>query len=344
MRLERNLMVPKVSVIIPVYNVEKFLCRCVHSVLNQTLKDLEIILVDDGSPDQSPQMCDEFKSQDARIKVIHKKNGGLASARNAGLKIANAEYVFFLDSDDWLEPDGLEHLCNLAEEHQVDFVRYRAIRTGWPGLPEHAPCMLESAREMSGGFYDEERIRKEVYPRLLATSQLTFGPILGAWGALYRFGFLRNNNLTFYEDIKFSEDVLFSANVVRYAKSFFYDDVAGVYHYFYNTNSISKSFRKGRWDSCKNLIKRAYKDFSEDKTFDFDVQLNRLSWFCIMLALNERHNLKTRNDRQTYCKTIMEDEIIKKCLFYPKWYDVSLKQKILMYAIKKNLWWLIAEV
>ena len=344
MRLESNFMVPKVSVIIPVYNVEQFLCRCVHSVLKQTLKNLEIILVDDGSPDQCPKMCDEFKSQDTRIKVIHKKNGGLASARNAGLKIANAEYVFFLDSDDWLEPDGLEHLYNLAEGKQVDFVRYRAIRTGWPGLPEHAPCMLETAREMAGGFYDKERMKNEVYSRLLATSQLTFGPILGAWGALYRRDFLRKNNLAFYEDIKFSEDVLFSANVVRCAESFFYDDVAGVYHYFYNANSISKSFRKGRWDSCKNLIKRAYEDFSEDKTFDFNVQLNRLSWFCIMLALNERYNLKTRSERQAYCKAIMEDESIKKCLFYPKWYDVNLKQKVLMYAIKKNLWWLIAEV
>ena len=344
MQQERNSMVPKVSVIIPVYNVEKFLYRCVDSVLNQTLRELEIILVDDGSPDSSPQMCDEFKAQDSRIKVIHKTNGGLASARNAGLRVASAEYVFFLDSDDWLELDGLEHLCNLAKEHQVDFVRYRAIRTGWPGLPEHAPCMLEPAREIPGGFYDKERIKEEVYPRLLATSQLTFGPILGAWGALYRLEFLRKNELAFYEDIKFSEDVLFSANVVRCANSFFYDDKAGIYHYFYNANSISKSFRAGRWDSCKKMIKRAYEDFSDDQIFDFTMQLNRLSWFCIMLALNERHNLEKRNERQAYCKKIMSDEMIKECSFYPKWYDVSLRQKILMYAIKKNLWWLIAEV
>ena len=337
-------MVPKVSVIIPVYNVEKFLCRCVNSVLNQTLRDLEIILVDDGSPDHSPQMCEGFKAQDARIKVIHKTNGGLASARNAGLKIANAEYVFFLDSDDWLELNGLEHLYNLADKHNVDFVRYRAIRTGWPGLPEHAPCMLEAAREMPGGFYDKKRIEGEIYPRLLATSQLTFGPILGAWGALYRLDFLRKNKLAFYEDIKFSEDVLFSANVVRCANSFFYDDKAGVYHYFYNANSISKSFRKGRWDSCKNLIKRAYEDFSDDQKFDFSVQLNRLSWLCIMLALNERHNLEKRKERQAYCKKIMSDEMITKCSFCLKWYDVSLRQKMLMYAIKKNFWWIMAEV
>ena len=92
------------------------------------------------------------------------------------------------------------------------------------------------------------------------------------------------------------------------------------------------------------MIKRAYEDFSDDQTFDFTMQLNRLSWFCIMLSLNERHNLGNRKERQAYCKKIMSDEMIKECSFYPKWYDVSLRQKILMYAIKKNLWWLIAEV
>lgn len=276
--------------------------------------------------------------------VIHKKNGGLASARNAGLKVATAEYVFFLDSDDWLELDGLEHLCSLADKYAVDFVRYRAIRTGWPGLSEDVPCMLEEPREMAGGFYDKERIKKEIYPRLLVTPQMTFGPILGAWGALYRHSFLREYSLEFYEDIRFSEDVLFSANVVRCANSFYYDDVAGVYHYYYNANSISKSFRNGRWDSCKCLINRAYEDFSNDNTYDFTIQLNLLSWFCIMLSLNERHNLANRNERQAYCKRIMEDELVRKCRFHAKCFVVSLKQKLLMYMIKNNLWWLVAEV
>ena len=88
----------KVSVIVPVYNVEKYLSRCIESIINQTIKDIEIILVDDGSPDQSPQICDEYALKDGRIRVIHKKNGGLASARNAGMKIARGDYIFFVDS------------------------------------------------------------------------------------------------------------------------------------------------------------------------------------------------------------------------------------------------------
>ena len=223
---------PKVSVVIPVYKVEPFLRRCVDSVLHQTLTDLDIVLVDDGSTDHCPQICDSYAQQDSRVQVIHKQNGGLASARNAGMRAATGEYLFFLDSDDWIEADGMETLYQLACRYQVDFVRYRAIRTGWPGLPEQAPCMLEEPREMPGGYYDKSRIEKELYPRLLMTNQLTLGPVVGAWGALYKTEFLMKNQLFFSEEIRFSEDVLFSAQVVYAANHFYYLDQAGIYHYF----------------------------------------------------------------------------------------------------------------
>lgn len=96
-----------ISVIIPVYNVEQYLDRCVQSVLNQTYRNLEILLVDDGSPDRCPQMCDEYARQDSRVKVIHKENGGLSSARNAGLEIVTGNYIGFVDSDDYIASDML---------------------------------------------------------------------------------------------------------------------------------------------------------------------------------------------------------------------------------------------
>ena len=96
-------------------------------MLGQTIDDLEIILVDDGSPDNCPRICDQYAEKDRRVSVIHKENGGLASARNAGMKNASGEYIFFLDSDDWLELDGLQYLYELGQKYQVDFVRYRAI-------------------------------------------------------------------------------------------------------------------------------------------------------------------------------------------------------------------------
>ena len=104
---------PLVSVIIPVYKVESFLNRCLRSVVGQSYKELEIILVDDGSPDKCPQMCEQWKDKDKRIKVIHKENGGLSSARNAGMKIMTGDYVCFVDSDDWIEPIMIEHLMEM---------------------------------------------------------------------------------------------------------------------------------------------------------------------------------------------------------------------------------------
>ena len=99
---------PLISVIVPIYNVEKYLDRCVDSIINQTYKNLEIILVDDGSPDNCPQMCDDYAKKDSRIKVVHKENGGLSDARNVGMEVATGEYVSFIDSDDYISLDCYE--------------------------------------------------------------------------------------------------------------------------------------------------------------------------------------------------------------------------------------------
>ena len=336
--------IPSISIIIPIYKVEKYLKRCVESVRKQTLTDLEIILVDDGSPDDCPRICDEYLKEDSRIKVIHKQNGGLASARNAGMNMATGKYIFFLDSDDWLELDGMQRLYETAEKYQVDFVRYRAIRTGWPGMDENAPCMVEEVRELQEGLYDKKRIVNEIYPRLLATSQLTMGAVVGAWGSLYRTDFLRKNHLLFYEEVKFSEDLIFSANVVRAAESFYFIDSPGVYHYFYNPDSISKSFREGRWDSCKSLIKFCENDFANDTTYDFKKELYYLRWFCIMLALNERKYLRSYTERRKYCKKMLNDPIIRKVPLKLGKFDVSWKQKIMMVLIKGKVSSLIAII
>lgn len=109
-----------ISVIVPVYNMEKYLEKCVRSILDQDYKDIELILVDDGSKDSSPAMCDEFAKQDERIKVIHKANGGQGSARNMGLDIAKGEYISFIDSDDWVEPDMYTNLITIAKENDAD--------------------------------------------------------------------------------------------------------------------------------------------------------------------------------------------------------------------------------
>ena len=116
-------MEPLVSVIVPVYNVEKYLNKCVDSIVNQTYKNLEIILVDDGSPDNCPQMCDDWAEKDSRIKVIHKENGGVSSARNTGLDKANGEYISFIDSDDYIDKDMFKTLLD-KDYSSYDLVEY----------------------------------------------------------------------------------------------------------------------------------------------------------------------------------------------------------------------------
>lgn len=118
------------TIIVPVYKVEKYLRRCLDSLVNQTYKNLEIILVDDGSPDNSGAICDEYVQKDSRISVIHKENGGLSSARNAGLEICNGVYVLFVDSDDWVENNYVEAMLEYKTENNVVCCGYNAVYAG----------------------------------------------------------------------------------------------------------------------------------------------------------------------------------------------------------------------
>lgn len=121
-------MNPLISVIVPVYNVEKYLARCVDSIVNQTYKNLEIIFVDDGSTDLCPQMCDDYAEKDNRIKVVHKKNGGLSDARNAGMAVATGEYISFIDSDDYVSDDFFECLLDVMNKENSDIAECSVVK------------------------------------------------------------------------------------------------------------------------------------------------------------------------------------------------------------------------
>ena len=128
---------PLISVIVPIYNVEEYLNRCVESIVNQTYQKLEIILVDDGSPDNCPRMCDDWAKKDSRIKVIHKENGGLSDARNAGMKITTGEYISFIDSDDYIETCMIEILYEAIKKYDCDIAscRVRIVMDDKPSIP-----------------------------------------------------------------------------------------------------------------------------------------------------------------------------------------------------------------
>ena len=184
---------PKISVIVPVYKTEGLLDRCVESIVGQTYKNLEIILVDDGSPDNCPAMCDEWAEKDSRIRVIHKENGGVSSARNAALDIATGDYIGYVDSDDWIEPEMYSSLIQKISESgkNIALCSYYAVEIS--GERYECRCVV-----------DKEVLDKDDYFRFI---------VLGGdggyiWNRLYDADILKE--VRFDEDIWYSEDLLFN--------------------------------------------------------------------------------------------------------------------------------------
>jgi glycosyltransferase involved in cell wall biosynthesis len=155
-----------ISVIVPVYNVEKYLRQCVDSILAQTYPDFELLLVDDGSPDSCPAICDEYAAADSRIKVIHKANGGLISARNEGIRAATGEYICIVDGDDWADENMLKFIHDTVEKSPVplDMVLFAAHNV----YEDH---LEETVNNVPEGFYDRQRLEKEVFPYLLTDTR-----------------------------------------------------------------------------------------------------------------------------------------------------------------------------
>lgn len=199
----------KISIIIPIYKVEDYLHKCVTSVLNQNYKDIEVILVNDGSPDNCPKICDEFSRVDNRVKVIHKVNGGSSSARNAGIKIAEGEYIMFLDSDDyWEGKDCLLNLVTSMKANNTDCIFY--------GTKD---INLESnTQKIARGNYNIKEI--QLNKEAAIQSLFDTGHFPGsAWVIAIKRQLIINNNLFFIEGIK-AEDIDWIINVFVNAKLF----------------------------------------------------------------------------------------------------------------------------
>lgn len=256
-----------VTIVVPVYNVEKYLERCVASLRGQTLRDLEIILVDDGSPDRSGAMCDALALEDSRIRVVHKKNGGLSSARNAGLQAAAGEYVGFVDSDDTVAPDMFEKLLAAITAEQTDFVMSDYLR-----VPAEGPSYLKTL-DIRPGRYDRAALRAEIFPQLIMGENVDYGPLLSVWHCLYRTEFLRSNGIRFDEEVRWSEDNIFSAIVGYHADSFFYLKGEGLYHYHQNPGTITTSYRPGAWAVYCTMNRHLHAFFDPIADYDFSRQL-----------------------------------------------------------------------
>jgi glycosyltransferase involved in cell wall biosynthesis len=313
-----------ISIIIPVYNVEKYLHECVDSVLHQTYRNLEVILVDDGSSDRCPQICDEYAEKDIRIKVIHKRNSGQSDARNAGFEIATGDYVYFLDSDDYLAETAMEELYDAAEKVQADFVLFGAA------------CIFEN-----------ETVR-QIYSKNDMMCKQQYGTDQG-YKVLDRL--IRSNEYHSSVPLTFIRSEYLQKHGLQFFRGIIHEDELYVFLLFWYASKVAHLhkplyFRRVRANSTMTAQKSAsnyegyytvYRELLkiyENGEFDRERQLllkRCLSRLCIAtvnvfhaLSLAERN--KVKEDQRKFCKTMkaeryfgsMKARVICNCYFVYK--------------------------
>jgi len=239
----------KISIIIPIYNAELYIKRCIDSVIGQTYKNLEILLIDDGSTDNSGKICDEYAGKDERIRVFHKRNEGVSTALNVGLMNFTGKYIGFVDSDDWVEPDMFKELHNAIKKHNATF---------------SVVNFYNDSDTVSTAAVNFKKIPKKVLNQLelltySADMQNYIGFAHARWNKLYSADFIKKNNLTFNSNFKTAEDMMFSYDLMLADDccSAVYNDKP-LYHYYQRKDSKSKTFTLDlnmvRLDACKICI------------------------------------------------------------------------------------------
>lgn len=226
----------KISVIIPVYNVEQYLNRCIESVVNQSYKNIEIILVDDGSPDNCPQICDSWKEKDNRIIVIHKENGGLSDARNAGIKIATGGYIGFVDSDDWISLNMYEILINACISNDLDI------------------CEVDFQK--TSGEIKIIEVEKDL--NIFSNAEAMDGLIIGqisqtVWNKIYKRNVI---NSILFEKGKYHEDEFWTYQVIAQSKKMGKINWQGYYYYQRGNSIMGSSYTLKRIDALEGKKRR----------------------------------------------------------------------------------------
>ena len=314
------------SVIVPVYKVESYLPGCIESVLKQTFSDFELILVDDGSPDKCPQICDAYKENDDRIRVIHKQNGGLASARRAGIRLAEGDYVFNLDSDDLIENDTLECAYKIINDTNCEMVSfaYRWVKNS------HTVKITDDC--VDEGFYSRQDIEKYIFPKLFMDKNMKHISYYLSGKAIKR-TLLTPCQLKVDEKISLGEDFCCIVPCYLNAKSV-YISKKPMYLYNVRENSMSKEFNAGQICLIENVINEVSKNDTR-KVPDFDNQLCRYSCFmcfAVLASAAEGNHFKS-------VKAIagnIANSIHKEMITRAKFGSITPKSKISVFLMKKK--------
>lgn len=274
----------KITVIVPVYKAEKFLNRCLDSILLQKYNDIELILVDDGSPDLSGTICDEYALKDSRVKVIHQVNSGVAVARNAGLDAATGDYITFVDSDDYIDKNMYLSMMKIVEEYNCDVVMCDCLKE----FPDHQDVYSHDIR---AGYYNKEQLHKEYYPHLLMMENVEYPPTISNCLCLFKNKQHTENALHYVPGIRYSEDLLFGAQMMRQAKSFYYMKDKAYYHYCMNPQSATHLYVPDKWEDYKRLHREIRKFFLNDRKFDFKKQVDLCLLFFVYNVIGDTYSV-----------------------------------------------------
>lgn len=316
-------MQPKVSIVVPVYNTEKYIKKCVSSICQQTLKDIEILLIDDGSCDESGKICDELASHDSRIRVIHQKNVGLGMTRNRGIEATTGEYIGFVDSDDEIEHDFYESLYALSKGGDVDAVT-GGVTDIYPTKSKPHPHLL------SGETLEHDEIIKKLLPTMLGYDEQCSGYAgMSVCRGIFARKILIDNQIRFKSEREIiSEDAVFDIEFFTKCKKVAVSNSVG-YHYFHRENykSLSTRYSSERFEKNKYLYKYEIGLIRALGIKNKDVSQRIKSMFIAntrVLIMQEANSDNTLQEKQAHIKRYLNDSLLQKVLrvynyrLYPK--------------------------
>lgn len=302
------MITPAISVVIPVYNVEnEYLSKCMESVLMQKGADFEIIMIDDGSTNGCSEWCDDWAKKDSRIRAIHKKNGGVSSARNVGIKESRGNYLIFIDPDDWWEPNLIERSYEAISKNDCDMLFF--------GFYEEYPNrqFLRSCGENTGKFFEvDKNLRKSVELGLVDNTVRKIPAIIGAcWNSMIKKSIVIDNEIYFPEDIFHGEDSVFIIRLVEAALKIGILDLA-FYHYRYNLKSVTKRFVPQFETNHEKTIRSFYQIVSflhNDPDFRDSFAYSVAYKYCVVLMQDYFHmdNKEKMKDKKKRWEVLAKD-------------------------------------
>ncbi|MEN9919770.1 MAG: hypothetical protein RL662_2206 [Bacteroidota bacterium] len=317
------------SVIIPVYNMERFLARCLDSLAKQTYDKLEIILINDGSIDASGAICDSYAEHDTRFRVIHQANAGVSEARNAGLKIASGDYISFVDPDDWVEANMYQTIASHLADKQIDILRFNAYRKG--ELVNTLPFK---------GLYEGKRLEEEVVLPLIGAEKFGGMFILGVlWMHVYKRSTIEKHHICFNKALRRCEDRLFTLTTALYAdQMMFIDDV--FYHYEVNDDSLSNKYDPQRWLQELIYLDELQKIYKQQRSSIFIENADkRILGEYLLRAITSINNEFFSKNNNTFVnkykntKTIINNPIVRTAIKKTPKESMGLKGKIIWASI-----------